>query len=871
MNIDKMTLRVQQALNDANVTAVKFNHQQIDLIHLFSALVEQNDGLVPNILTKMGVPIKDIKDSIKNELDSMPRVLGEGVGNVYITRKVEEVLIKAEEISKQFEDSYVSVEHLMLAIMEVDKNGQVSKILKQYNVTKDRFLKVLSEVRGSQRVETQDPEGTYDALAKYGTNLVDLAKKHKLDPVIGRDEEIRRTIRILSRRTKNNPVLIGEPGVGKTAIIEGLAERIVRGDVPEGLKDKIIFSLDMGSLIAGAKYRGEFEERLKAVLKEVQSSEGRILLFIDEIHTIVGAGKTEGAMDAGNLIKPLLARGELHCIGATTFDEYRQYIEKDKALERRFQTVIIDEPTVEDTIAILRGLKERFEIHHGIRIHDSAIVAAAKLSDRYIQDRYMPDKAIDLIDEAGAMIRSEIDSLPTELDVIRRKIFKLEIEKEALTKEKDEGSKNRLEDLEKELAELKEKNDEMTAKYTKEKEQITAIKILKSELDDARGEIEIAQRNFDYNKVAEIQYSEIPALEEEIKQKEIELKENYEGALLKEEVTEAEVSQVLSKWTGIPVTNLLEGEREKLLRLEDDMSTRVIGQGEAIEAVTNAILRARAGLKDVNRPIGSFIFLGPTGVGKTELAKTLARNLFDSEENIIRIDMSEYMEKHSVSRLVGAPPGYVGYDEGGQLTEAVRRKPYSVILFDEIEKAHEDVFNIFLQILDDGRLTDNKGKTVDFKNTIIIMTSNIGSEYLLENKNEEHVEEDIKLKVISVLKSRFKPEFLNRVDDTIMFKPLSEFGIKKIIDIFLNEVSLRLKDKNIEIEVTDEAKEIMVREGYDVVYGARPLKRYIQNTLENKLARMIIKGEINYGSKVRIDASYEEITITPIYCQLNNY
>lgn len=864
MNIDKMTLRVQQALNDANVTAVKFNHQQIDLIHLFSALVEQDDGLVPNIFTKMGVAIKSIKDSINKELDSMPKVLGEGVGNVYITRKVEEVLIKAEEISKQFEDSYVSVEHLMLAIIELDNNSQVSKILKQYNVTKDRFLKVLSEVRGSQRVETQDPEGTYDALAKYGTNLIDLAKNHKLDPVIGRDEEIRRTIRILSRRTKNNPVLIGEPGVGKTAIIEGLAERIVRGDVPEGLKDKIIFSLDMGALIAGAKYRGEFEERLKAVLKEVQSSEGRILLFIDEIHTIVGAGKTDGAMDAGNLIKPLLARGELHCIGATTFDEYRQYIEKDKALERRFQPVIIDEPTVDDTIAILRGLKERFEIHHGIRIHDSAIIAAAKLSDRYIQDRYMPDKAIDLIDEAGAMIRSEIDSLPTELDVIRRKTFKLEIEKEALTKEKDESSKNRLEDLEKELAELKEKNDEMTAKYTKEKEQIIAIKMLKSELDDARGEIEIAQRNFDYNKVAEIQYSKIPKLEEEIKQKEIELKENYEGALLKEEVTEKEVSSILSKWTGIPVTNLLEGEREKLLRLEEDMSKRVIGQGEAIESVTNAILRARAGLKDINRPIGSFIFLGPTGVGKTELAKTLARNLFDSEENIIRIDMSEYMEKHSVSRLVGAPPGYVGYDEGGQLTEAVRRHPYSVILFDEIEKAHEDVFNIFLQILDDGRLTDNKGKTVDFKNTIIIMTSNIGSEYLLENKNEEHVEEDIKLKVMNVLKSRFKPEFLNRVDDTIMFKPLSEVGIKRIIDIFLNEVSLRLKDKNIEIEVTDEAKGIMAREGYDVVYGARPLKRYIQNTLENNLARMIIKGEINYGSKVRIDASNEEITIITV-------
>ena len=627
MNVDKMTLRVQQALNDANVTAVKFNHQQIDLIHLFSALVEQDDGLVPNVFTKMGVSIKSIKDSINKELDSMPKVLGESVGNVYITRKVEEVLIKAEEISKQFEDSYVSVEHLMLAIMEVDKNSQVSKILKQYNVTKDSFLKVLSDVRGSQRVETQDPEGTYDALAKYGTNLVDLAKKHKLDPVIGRDEEIRRTIRILSRRTKNNPVLIGEPGVGKTAIIEGLAERIVRGDVPEGLKDKIIFSLDMGSLIAGAKYRGEFEERLKAVLKEVQSSEGRILLFIDEIHTIVGAGKTDGAMDAGNLIKPCLARGELHCMGATTFDEYRKYIEKDKALERRFQPVIIDEPTVDDTIAILRGLKERFEIHHGIRIHDSAIVAAAKLSDRYIQDRFLPDKAIDLIDEAGAMIRSEIDSLPTELDVIRRTIFKLEIEKEALSKEKDEGSKNRLGDLEKELAELKEKNDEMTAKYTKEKEHITAIKTLKSELDEARGEIEIAQRNFDYNKVAEIQYSKIPALEEEIKQKELEVKENYEGALLKEEVTEAEVSEILSKWTGIPVTNLIEGEREKLLRLEDDMGRRVIGQEEAIESVTNAILRARAGLKDINKPIGSFIFLGPTGVGKTELAKTLARNL----------------------------------------------------------------------------------------------------------------------------------------------------------------------------------------------------------------------------------------------------
>ncbi|NFH90711.1 ATP-dependent chaperone ClpB [Clostridium botulinum] len=863
MNIEKMTLRVQQALSDANVIAVKYNHQQIDVIHVFSALVNQDDGLVPNIFTKMGIQVKSLKDNLDRVIDSMPKVLGEGASNagVYITRKVDEVLIKAEEISKQFEDSYISVEHLMLAIMDIDKNGEVAKLLDKYGISKDKFLKVLSEVRGSQRVDTQDPEGTYDALAKYGTNLVELAKKHKLDPVIGRDEEIRRAIRILSRRTKNNPVLIGEPGVGKTAIVEGLAERIVRGDVPEGLKNKIIFSLDMGSLIAGAKYRGEFEERLKAVLKEVQNSEGRIILFIDEIHTIVGAGKTDGAMDAGNLIKPLLARGELHCIGATTFDEYRQYIEKDKALERRFQPVIIEEPTVEDTISILRGLKERFEIHHGIRIHDSAIVSAAKLSDRYIQDRYLPDKAIDLIDEAGAMIRSEIDSLPTELDVIRRKIFKLEIEKEALSKEKDEGSKNRLVDLEKELAGLKEENDEMTAKYEKEKAHIVVLKNIKEELDEARGELEAAQRNYEYNKVAEIQYSKIPALEEKLKNVELEVKENYEGALLKEEVTEEEVSQILSKWTGIPVSNILEGEREKLLRLEEEMGKRVIGQDEAIESVTNAILRARAGLKDINRPIGSFIFLGPTGVGKTELAKTLARNLFDSEENIIRIDMSEYMEKHSVSRLVGAPPGYVGYDEGGQLTEAVRRNPYSVVLFDEIEKAHDDVFNIFLQILDDGRLTDNKGKTVDFKNTIIIMTSNIGSNYLLENKNENYIEPNIKEDVINQLKLRFKPEFLNRVDDIIMFKPLSENGIKKIINIFLNEVNNRLKDKNIELEVTDSAKSIMAKEGYDPIYGARPLKRYIQNTLENSLARMIIKGDLIYGSKVIVDGENEEIIL----------
>jgi ATP-dependent Clp protease ATP-binding subunit ClpB len=863
MNIEKMTLRVQQALNDASLVAVKYNHQQVELIHLFTALVQQEGGLIPNIVTKIGIRVKSLEEDLIKILEKMPRVLGEGANSsgVYATRQIEEVLVKAEEIAKKFEDSYISVEHIMLSIIEVDKGGEVKNLLNKYNINKNTFMEVLKEVRGNQRVETQDPEGTYEALGKYGTNLTELAKKHKLDPVIGRDDEIRRTIRILSRRTKNNPVLIGEPGVGKTAIIEGLAERIVKGDVPEGLKNKVIFSLDMGSLIAGAKYRGEFEERLKAVLKEVQSSEGRIILFIDEIHTIVGAGKTDGAMDAGNLIKPLLARGELHCIGATTFDEYRKYMEKDKALERRFQPVIVDEPTVEDTISILRGLKERFEIHHGVRIHDSSLIAAAKLSYRYIQDRYLPDKAIDLIDEAGAMIRTEIDSLPTELDNIRRKLFQLEIEREALTKESDEGSKKKLSVLEKDIAELKAKNDEMTAKFEKERDAIVNLRDLKSKLDGARGDLEAAQRNYDYNKAAEIQYSLIPALEEEIKQKEVEVKESYEDALLKEEVTEADVSKILSRWTGIPVTNLLEGEREKLLRLENEMQERVIGQEEAITAVSNAILRARAGLKDANKPIGSFIFLGPTGVGKTELAKTLARNLFDAEENIIRIDMSEYMEKHSVSRLVGAPPGYVGYDEGGQLTEAVRRNPYSVILFDEIEKAHEDVFNIFLQILDDGRLTDNKGKTVDFKNAIIIMTSNIGSNYLLENKSEEGIDGNIRKQVMDEMKLRFKPEFLNRVDDIIMFKPLSENGIKKIIDIFLREVSNRLKDKNITLEVTDSAKTIMAREGYDVVYGARPLKRYIQNALENNLARKIIKGEIGYGSNVIVDIEGEEVII----------
>jgi ATP-dependent Clp protease ATP-binding subunit ClpB len=861
MNADKLTKKVSLALNEAHETAVSYNSQQVDTIHLFVALLRDEEGLIPKIFEKMDINLESLNSESETILNSIPKVMGDfsGENGVFASRNIEKIFIKAEEWMNKFKDSYISVEHVLLGIIDIG-DSKLRNLFTKYSINQENVLNVLFKIRGNQRVDSEDPEGTYEALLKYGINLIEEGKKNKLDPVIGRDEEIRRVIRILSRRTKNNPVLVGEPGVGKTAIVEGLAERIIKGDVPEGLKDKIIFSLDMGSLIAGAKYRGEFEERLKAVLKEVTGSKGKIILFIDEIHNIVGAGKTEGSMDAGNMIKPLLARGELKTIGATTFDEYRKYIEKDKALERRFQPVTVDEPSVNDTITILRGLKEKFEIYHGIRIHDSAIVASAKLSDRYIGDRFLPDKAIDLIDEACAMIRTEIDSLPSELDDIRRRIFNLKIEKNALQREKDEKSISRLNALEEELQSLNEKDKILTLKYEKEKEDIVKVRGIKKELDDKKADLEKAERNYDLDKVAQIKYGVIPELN--LKLQEYESKLNNEtGALLKEEVTENEISFVLSKWTNIPVSKLVEGERQKLLKLSEELKKRVIGQDAAVDLVTNAVLRARAGLKDPKKPIGSFIFLGPTGVGKTQLAKTLTETLFDSEDNIIRIDMSEYMEKYSVSRLIGAPPGYVGYEEGGYLTEKVRRKPYSVVLFDEIEKAHSDIFNIFLQILDEGRLTDNKGKTVDFKNTIIIMTSNIGSDILLQNKNTDRIDDDIKDRVMELMKRSFRPEFLNRVDDIILFKPLSIKEIERIIDIFIHDIEKRLEDKEIKLSVDEETRKFMAEEGYDPLYGARPLKSYIENIIETKLSKMILMGNINKGDTLLVRLLNNEIVM----------
>ena len=859
MDLNRLTQKSQEALHDAQTKALRYGHVEADGEHLLLALIVQSEGLIPRLFARMDVPIEALKAAIERELESRPRVSGPGAkpGEVYVTQRLNRILAAAEDEAKRLKDEYVSVEHLVLAMMDDDNppsHGGYSKVFKQFGVTRDRFLQALTEVRGHQRVQSANPETTYEALERYGRDLVEEAQRGKLDPVIGRDAEIRRVIRILSRRTKNNPVLIGEPGVGKTAIVEGLAHRIVRGDVPEGLKDKRVFALDMGALVAGAKYRGEFEERLKAVLNEIKQSEGRILLFIDELHNIVGAGRAEGSMDAGNMLKPMLARGELHCIGATTLDEYRKYIEKDAALERRFQPVMVDQPTVEDTISILRGLRERFEVHHGVRIQDNALVAAATLSNRYISDRFLPDKAIDLVDEACAMIRTEIDSMPADLDEVTRRVMQLEIEEAALKKEKDKASRERLETLRKELADLKTKADAMRAQWENEKRAIHKVQQLREEIENVRREIERAERAYDLNRAAELKYGKLLELERRLQDEEKRLAEKQSGSrLLREEVTEEEIADIVSRWTGIPLTRLLEGEREKLLRLDEVLHRRVVGQDEAVQLVADAVIRARSGIKDPRRPIGSFIFLGPTGVGKTELAKTLAEALFDSEENMVRIDMSEYMEKHTVSRLVGAPPGYVGYEEGGQLTEAVRRKPYSVILFDEIEKAHQDVFNVLLQILDDGRLTDAQGRTVDFKNTVIIMTSNIGSQYLLEGITDRaYIEPAARERVMKEMRMQFRPEFLNRVDDVVLFKPLTLDEIKKIVDLQTEQLRRRLADRQITLELTDPAREFIAREGYDPVYGARPLKRFLQHELETRMGRQLVAGQIPDGSTITI-------------------
>ena len=858
MNISKFTQKSVQAVQDLEKVAYQFGNQEIEEEHLLYALLEQEDSLILKLIEKMEIDKDYFRNSLNQALDAKVKVSG---GELRFGQYLNKALVSAEDEAKAMGDEYVSVEHLFLALLRYP-SPSMKKLFQEFGITKERFLQALSTVRGNQRVVSDNPEATYDTLNKYGEDLVEKARNQKLDPVIGRDEEIRNIIRILSRKTKNNPVLIGAPGVGKTAAIEGLAQRIVAEDVPEGLKDKKIFALDMGALVAGAKYRGEFEERLKAVLEEVKKSEGNIILFIDELHLIVGAGKTDGAMDASNMLKPMLARGELHCIGATTLDEYRQYIEKDAALERRFQPVMVDEPTVEDTISILRGLKERYEVFHGVKITDSALVAAATLSHRYITDRFLPDKAIDLVDEACALIKTELDSMPSELDEQRRKIMQLEIEESALKKETDNLSKERLETLQKELAELRDTFNTQKAQWDNEKHSVEKLQKLREQIEDVNKQIQKAKQNYDLEKAAQLQYGELPKLQQQLEIEEKSVKES-DRSLVHEAVTDDEIARIISRWTGIPVTRLTEGERAKLLTLEDQLHKRVVGQDEGVKRVTDAILRSKAGIKDPTKPIGSFLFLGPTGVGKTELAKTLAENLFDDEQNMVRIDMSEYMEKYSVSRLIGAPPGYVGYEEGGQLTEAVRRKPYSVVLFDEIEKAHPDVFNVLLQVLDDGRITDSQGRTVDFKNTILIMTSNIGSPYLLDGIDENgEIKPEAQSQVMDDLRGHFRPEFLNRLDEIIMFKPLTKSNIGKIVDLMVGELDKRLADQELSLELTDAAKNQVIENGYDPVYGARPLKRYLQKYVETLAARKILSGDVHAGDTLVLDVQNGEFIVT---------